>query len=76
MIGEVFGSKTLVKLATDANPNLRAHNFLFLPLRSQDQIIALGVTITRRLPVNLKRTSLSRARYWAGPESTWAHVAN
>jgi hypothetical protein len=27
VIGEVFGSKTLVKLATDANPNLRAaHN--------------------------------------------------
>jgi hypothetical protein len=46
VIGEVFGSKTLVKLATDANPNLeqRATLLSFTFNDRQDQIIALGVT--------------------------------
>jgi hypothetical protein len=45
VIGEVFGSKTLVKLATDANPNLeqRATLLSFIFSDRQDQIIALGV---------------------------------
>src|SRR5881398_4008444 len=43
--GEVFGTKTLVKLATDANPNLeqRAMLLSFTFSDRQDQIIALGV---------------------------------
>src|SRR5204862_2069445 len=43
--GEVFGSKTLVKLATDANPNLeqRATLLSFTFSDRHDQIIALGV---------------------------------
>src|SRR5947199_10699224 len=45
VIGEVFGSKTLVKLATDANPNFeqRATLLSFTFSDRQDQIIALGV---------------------------------
>ena len=45
VIGEVFGSKTLVKLATDANPNLeqRTTFLCFTFSDRQDQIIALGV---------------------------------
>src|SRR6266508_1445336 len=43
--GEVIGSKTLVKLATDANPNLerRATLLFFTFADRKDQIIALGV---------------------------------
>jgi len=43
--GEVFGTKTLVKLATDANPNLEQRTTLlsFTFSDRQDQIIALGV---------------------------------
>ena len=43
--GEVFGSKTLVKLATDVNPDLekRATLLFFTFADRQDQIIALGV---------------------------------
>src|SRR5216117_1902614 len=43
--GEVFGSKTLVKLATEANPNLeqRATLLSFTFSDRHDQIIALGV---------------------------------
>src|SRR5438477_10004946 len=43
--GEVFGSKTLVKLATEANPDLeqRATLLSFTFSDRQDQIIALGV---------------------------------
>jgi len=45
VIGEVFGSKTLVKLATDANPNCEQRTTLlrFTFSDRQDQIIALGV---------------------------------
>src|SRR5438874_13058296 len=45
VIGEVFGSKTLVKLATDANPNLEQRTTLlsFTFGDRQDQIIVLGV---------------------------------
>jgi hypothetical protein len=43
--GEVFGTKTLVKLATEANPNLEQRTTLlsFTFGDRQDQIIALGV---------------------------------
>ena len=43
--GEVIGSKTLVKVATDANPNLerRATTLLFFTFAdNKDQIIAFG----------------------------------
>jgi hypothetical protein len=44
VIGEVFGSKTLIKMATDANPNLetRATVLFFTFANRQDQIVALG----------------------------------
>src|SRR6266513_3262067 len=43
--GEVFGTKTLTKVATDANPNFekRATLLFFTFGEHQDQIIALGV---------------------------------
>jgi hypothetical protein len=43
--GEVFGSKTLFKVATDANPNAekRATLLFFTFSDAQDQIIAVGV---------------------------------
>jgi hypothetical protein len=43
--GEVFGTKTLVKLATDANPNLEQRTTLlsFTFGDRKDQIIVLGV---------------------------------
>ena len=42
--GEVFGSKTLIKMATDANPNLetRATVLFFTFANRRDQIMALG----------------------------------
>src|SRR5437016_7978289 len=45
VIGEVFGSKTLVKLATDANPDMekRATLLFFTFADRQAQISALGV---------------------------------
>ncbi len=44
VIGEVFGSKTLIKMATDANPNLEtpAAVLFFTFADHQDQIVALG----------------------------------
>jgi len=44
--GEVFGSKTLIKTATDANPNLetRATVLFFTFANRQDQIVAAGAT--------------------------------
>jgi hypothetical protein len=41
--GEVIGSKTLVKVATDANPNLRCATLLFFTFADRkDQIVAFG----------------------------------
>jgi hypothetical protein len=42
--GEVFGSKTLIKMSTDTNPNLetRATVLFFTFANRQDQIVALG----------------------------------
>ena len=76
--GEVFGSKTLVKLATDANPNFEKRaRFCFLLLAMLRIKLSLwAFTIIRRRPLNLMRPSLSCARYWAGPANTWARVAN
>jgi hypothetical protein len=44
--GEVFGSKTLIKMATDTNPNLetRATVLFFTFANRQDQIVAVGAT--------------------------------
>jgi hypothetical protein len=44
LIGEVFGSKTLIKLAAQANPNTekRATILFFTFTSAQDQIIVLG----------------------------------
>src|SRR5437660_10557108 len=44
--GEVFGSKTLIKMATDTNPNLetRATVLFFTFANQQDQIVAVGAT--------------------------------
>jgi hypothetical protein len=44
VIGEVFDSKTLVKMANDTNPNLetRATVLFFTFANRQDQIVALG----------------------------------
>jgi hypothetical protein len=44
--GEVFGSKTLIKMSTDANPNLetRATVLFFTFTNRQDQIVAVGAT--------------------------------
>ena len=44
--GEVFGSKTLIKMPTDANPNLetRATVLFFTFTNRQDQIVAVGAT--------------------------------
>src|SRR5262249_49023613 len=46
MIGEVFGTKTLMKIAGQANPDSekRATVLFFTFNRGQDQIIALGAT--------------------------------
>ena len=45
MTGELVGSKTLVKIATDANPNLerRATLMFFTFVDRKDQISAFGV---------------------------------
>lgn len=45
MIGEVFGSKTLIKPATDAKPNLeqRATLLIFTFSNREDQIVVMGV---------------------------------
>src|SRR5207244_5959575 len=44
--GEVFGSKTLIKMATDTNPNLetRATVLFFIFANRQAHIVALGET--------------------------------
>ena len=44
VMGEVIGSKTLVKVATDANPNMerRATLLFFIFAHRKDQIIAFG----------------------------------
>jgi hypothetical protein len=46
MTGEVFGSKTLIKMAMDTNPNLetRATVLFFTFANRQDQIVAVGAT--------------------------------
>lgn len=59
--GEVFGSKTLIKLATDANPDVekRATLLFFTFGDHQDQIIVFGITDYSRRPVNSRRDGLS-----------------
>ena len=45
MTGEVSGSKTLIKLATEANPDLEKRGtLLFFTLGGQDQIVVFGIT--------------------------------
>jgi hypothetical protein len=76
--GEVFGTKTLVKLATDANPNLeqRATLLSFTFGDRQDQIIVLGVVDYSPTGAEFNPSSLSCARYWAGLANIWGRVAN
>ena len=79
MTGEVFGSKTLIKSAAEANPNAekRATLLFFTFSGGQDQIIAFGAgDYPPRRPPDLMRANLWCARYWAGPASTLARVAN
>jgi hypothetical protein len=43
--GEVSGSKTLIKLATEANPDLeRRGTLMFFTFGGQDQIVVFGIT--------------------------------
>ena len=65
VIGEVFGSKTLVKLATDANPNLeRRATLLSLPsVIVRIKLSLWALPITRRRPGNLMQTSRAHVRY-------------
>ena len=76
--GEVFGSKTLIKLATDANPDFekRATLLFFTFTDQRDQIIALGVHDYSPQPLSLALASLSSARYWVALAGTWVRVAN
>ena len=63
--GEVIGSKTLVKVATDANPNLeRRATLLFLPLPiARTRLLRLELPIIRRPLLNLMRASPSSVRF-------------
>ena len=78
VIGEVFGSKTLIKPATDAKPNLeqRATLLIFTFSNREDQIVVMGFLTIRETPPNLMRVNPLCARYWEEPESTWVRVAN
>src|SRR5438477_10810673 len=75
--GEVIGSKTLVKVATDANPNLerRATLLFFTFADRKDQIIAFGVADYKPPLLNSMRPSLPCAQFWAEPVNTWVSVA-
>ena len=63
--GELFGSKTLVKTAINANPNLeqRATLLIFTFGNRQDQIVVMGFAIIRRTQANLMRDRLMCALY-------------
>ena len=63
--GEVIGSKTLVKVATDANPNLerRATILFFTFADRKDQIIAFELPIMRRLLPSSMLASRSSVRF-------------
>jgi len=76
--GEVFGSKTLIKSAAEANPNAekRATLLFFTFGGGQIKLSLSALAIIRRQPPNLMRANLSCARNWAGPASTLARVAN
>jgi hypothetical protein len=78
VIGEVFGSKTLSKVATEANPDSEKRATLLFSLLPIVRIkLSLWVfTIIRRLRLNLMQESLSPARYWAARAGTWVRVAN
>ena len=75
MIGEVFGSKTLIKMATDANPNLetRATVLFFTFADHQDQIVALGAF---DYPATAGEFEAGQPVVRAILVSTWAHAAN
>jgi len=63
--GEVIGSKTLVKVATDANPNLeRRPTLLFFTFADRkDQIIAFGAADYSPSLLNSMLASLSSVRF-------------
>lgn len=75
--GEVFGSKTLIKVAAQANPNSekRATLLFFMFGDGQDQIIAFGAG---DYPPTAAEFNAGQpvVRYWAELASTWARVAN
>ena len=78
VIGEVFGSKTLIKTATDANQNLeqRATLLIFDFGNRQDQIVVMAFAIIHRTPLNLTPARLTCAQYSAGLVSIWARVGS
>ena len=63
--GEVIGSKTLVKVATDANPNLerRATMLFFTFADGKDQIIAFGTADYSASAPDLMRASPLSVRF-------------
>src|SRR5262245_7487011 len=63
--GEIIGSKTLMKMPSDANPNLerRATLMFFTFADGNDQIIALALLITRRQLLNLVPASWWSVQY-------------
>src|SRR5438128_2150773 len=69
--GEVFGSKTLIKLATDADPDVEKRGTLlfFTFGAGQDQIVVFGIT-----NYSPPASPLS-VRFWAEPAITWVRVA-
>lgn len=75
--GEVIGSKTLVKVATDADPNLeRRATLVFLPLSAaRTKLLRLELPIIHRPLLNSRLASRSCAQFWAAPASTWVRVA-
>src|SRR5205814_8119940 len=75
--GEVIGSKTLVKVATDANPNLeRRATLLFLHLLiARIRLSRSELPIIRRLLLSSMPASLPYAQFWAEPVNTWVCVA-
>jgi len=75
--GEVIGSKTLVKVATDANPNMerRATLLFFTFAEGKDQIIAFGAADYSPPLLNSMLASRWSVRFWAEPANTWVRVA-
>jgi hypothetical protein len=76
--GEVFGSKTLVKLAAQANSNSeKRQRFWFSPFMVVRIRLSRSVLAIIRLPPpNSIQANRSCARYWVEPASLSERVAN